>query len=194
MKRFVIVTIFSLLAAPVLAEQHEQPAMSAEEQAMMEAYMKAGMPGEPHEKMAATAGKWKATVKSWMGPDEPMVTHGEAIREVILDGRVLKETFTGDFMGTPFHGVSMTGYDNVSGEYWSTWNDSMSTGIMVSHGVWDDEKNGVVFEGTYNDPMIGGAKSVKMITSSVDGKEMLEMWEARGDEMFKTMEMTLVRK
>ena len=42
-------------------------------------------------------------------------------------------------MGTPFTGHGMTGYDNVTGKYWSTWTDSMSTGIMVSEGSCDAE-------------------------------------------------------
>ena len=43
-------------------------------------------------------------------------------------------------MGMPFTGHGMRGYDNVSGKYWSTWNDSMSTGMMVSEGTCDAQK------------------------------------------------------
>jgi hypothetical protein len=39
-------------------------------------------------------------------------------------------------MGMPFEGLGYTGYDNVKKQYFGTWIDSMSTGIMTSsrHG------------------------------------------------------------
>ena len=40
-------------------------------------------------------------------------------------------------MGIPYRGHGMTGFDNVTDKYWSTWNDSMSTGIMVTEGTCD---------------------------------------------------------
>ena len=66
-----------------------------------------------------------------------------------LDGRVMVEQFEGTMMGAPFKGHGMSGYDNVTGKYWSTWNDSMSTGLMVSTGTCDAQ-NACTFEGTYN--------------------------------------------
>ena len=58
-----------------------------------------------------------------------------------LDGRVLIEEVTSSMMGMPFTGHGMTGYDNVTGKYWSTWTDSMSTGLMVSEGTCDAQDN-----------------------------------------------------
>ncbi len=198
MKRLAWLVCLGLLAAPALTEHHEKPGMedmSPEDQAMMEAYMKAGMPSDAHKMLAESVGNWKATVKSFMGPGEPMVSEGTSTREMILDGRVLKDVFKGDFMGTPFVGQGMSGYDNVTGKYWSTWNDSMSTGIMVSEGNWDDEMKGVVWKGSFNDPMIGGPKTVKMVTSRPGpGQELLEIWEEHDGEMVKTMEMSLVKE
>ena len=44
------------------------PKMSPEEQAMMEAFQKAGTPGPQHERMAKQAGNYDITVKSWQAP------------------------------------------------------------------------------------------------------------------------------
>jgi len=52
-------------------------------------------------------------------------------------------------------GHGMTGYDNVSGKYWATWNDSMTTGVMVSQGTCD-AKNACTFTGSWNDPIKKG--------------------------------------
>jgi hypothetical protein len=195
---------FGLLAAPTFADHHEhaahqegQPQMSAEEQAMMEAWMKAGTPGEPHRQMAASEGKWKATVRSWMGGNEN-VSEAAVTRKMILDGRVLTETFEGNMMGMPFVGHGMTGYDNARGMYWSTWNDSMSTGVMVSWGKWDDAAKGIVFEGQVSNPMANGEpmKIKSIARRNDDGSEMFEMWEPHGPggEMVRTMEIKLVKQ
>lgn len=45
----------ALLALPLLGRAQE-PEMTPEQKAEMEAYMKAGTPGAPHKAMAATAG------------------------------------------------------------------------------------------------------------------------------------------
>ena len=68
---------------------------------------------------------------------------GTATRSVALGGRVLVEEVDSSMMGMPFTGHGMMGFDNVSGKYWSTWNDSMSIGIMVSEGTCDSPKGPV---------------------------------------------------
>jgi hypothetical protein len=197
-----------LLAAPALADHHENhqaggeqggaPAMSPEMQAMMAAWQKAGTPGEQHRQLASSAGNWKATVRHWMAPGEPTVTEAKVKREMMLDGRVLNDHWEGNMMGMPFVGHGMTGYDNTTGKYWSTWNDNMSTTVMVSWGQWDDAAKGVVFEGTIANPMANGApmKMRSISRHNADGTESFEMWEPHGPngEMVKTMEATLVRQ
>ena len=48
----------------------EAPKMSPEEQAMMEAFVKAGTPGAQHARMAKAAGSYTITVKSWQQRSE----------------------------------------------------------------------------------------------------------------------------
>jgi hypothetical protein len=203
-KGYAFLLALCLLAAPALGDHHQppegaaqMPPMSAEEQAMMQAWMKAGTPGEPHQQLAATAGTWKATVRNWMGGQEN-VSEAMVTREMILDGRVLTDTYKGNMMGMPFVGHGMTGYDNARGMYWSTWNDNMSTGVMVSWGKWDDAAKGVVFEGEVSNPMAAGApmKIKSIARRKEDGSETFEMWEPHGPggEMVRTMEITLVKQ
>jgi hypothetical protein len=197
-----------LFAAPVAADHHEEkkPAaaaqgaqdMTPEMQAMMAAWEKAATPGEQHRQLAAMAGKWKATVKTWMMGPEPTVSEATVERKMMLDGRVLADQWSGNMMGQPFVGHGMTGYDNTTGKYWSTWNDNMSTGVFVSWGKWDDATKSIVFEGEMSDPMAGGAPiKVKSTTrTNADGSETFEMWEPRGPNgaMVRTMEATLVKQ
>src|SRR6266850_6603742 len=116
-----------LLAGPALAQAESgQPELTPEQKAEMEAYQKAGTPGTPHQTLAATAGKYTIKTKSWPAAGaKPMEESGTATRTMTLDGRVLVEEVSSTMMGTPFTGHGMSGYDNVSGKYWSTWNDSM---------------------------------------------------------------------
>ena len=159
MRKRTLVSIFALavvLAAPALAQEGEMPQMTPEQQAAMEAYVQAGALGPQHELMAKHVGTYDVAVKSWMDPDmPPMESKGVAIRTLHMDGRVMHEEFQGDMAGTPFTGLSRSGYDNVSGKYWSTWTDSMSTGIMVSEGECDESFN-CTYIGTYNDPIKEG--------------------------------------
>ena len=196
----------ALLALPAAADHHEGAAehaqhggeqMSPEMQAEMEAWMAAGKPGAEHASLAESAGSYDCTVKMWMGPGEPSVSQATSKREMILDGRVLAEHFEGDMMGMPFVGHGMTGYDNTRKMYWSTWNDSMTTGIMVAWGKWDEAKQGIVFEGEMTNPMTGQPTKVQMVARRTEpGTEVFEMWEPRGEggAMVKTMEIQSVKQ
>ena len=191
-----------LLLAPPLAAQDEpageagEMQMSAEDQAMMEAWQKAGTPGPQHAALAEHAGDYTMEVKSWMDPaGEPMVSPGTAHGEMILDGRVYKETVESDMMGMPFSGVGYTGYDNTKGKYWSIWMDSMSTGVGVGEGEWDDEADVLRMEMEFVDPMTKATKVARTVTRHTDdGKTVFEWYETRDGAEVKTMEIVYTPK
>lgn len=191
-----LAAVLALTALPALAQEGEAPQMSAEEAAMMETWMKARAVGPQHEMLAEGEGEWKFTIRSWMDPNgEPMVSEGTAMRTMELGGRVVEETVTTEFMGESFEGIGRTGYDNLSGKWWSTWTDNMSTGVMTMHGEWDESTKTWVFKGEGPDMMTGGTKPVKMIIR-VEGpdREVGEMWEpGPGGDMVKVMEIVYTR-
>ena len=184
----------ALAALPALAQQPD--AMTPEQKAEMEAYMKAGTPGAPHKFMAGTAGSYDCKVKSWHEPGKaPMEETGTATRTMGLDGRVLMEDFKGSMMGMPFTGHGMSGYDNVSGKYWSTWTDSMSTGLMVSTGTCDTQ-HACTYTGSWNDPIKKGPITARMTSRWTSPTvEVFEMYapDKDGKEM-KMMEITYTKK
>lgn len=191
------VTCLCLLAALALATpgtaQPPEGEMPAEMAAMMEAYMKAGTPGEPHEFLAQTVGKWKVTSKMWMGPGEPQVSEATSVREMILNGRFLQEKFEGTVMGMPFQGIGITGYDNVNDKYWATWMDSMTTWLTTMEGERDGDT--VVWHGEGPDPMTGGTAKMKMVaTNHGKDKTVVEFYEMHGGEEVRTMELTYERQ
>lgn len=186
----------ALSTAPAGGQEAEAPAGDPEMAAAMEAMAKAGSPGEPHQHLAEMAGTWTSTIEFWMDPaGEPMTSESRAERTMILGGRVLQERATGTVMGESFEGLGFAGYDNVTGEWWSTWTDNMSTGLMVMTGEHDEESGTIVYEGEMSDPLTGGRKPVKMVVRSEGpDKEVGEMFEPGPDgEMVRTMRIVSER-
>jgi hypothetical protein len=197
MNRIPLALVTAVLAAfPAAAQTQQPPEMTPQQKAEMEAYMKAGTPAAPHKAMAGTVGTYEAKVKSWHEPGQPpMEETGTATRTMALDGRVLVEDFKGSMMGMPFTGHGMRGYDNVTGKYWATWNDSMSTGLMVSEGTCD-AKNACTFKGTFNDPVKKGPVTSRMISRwTSPTTEVFEMYgPGRDGKEMKMMEITYTKK
>jgi len=160
--------------------------MTPEQMAEMEAYMKAGTPGAPHQAMASTVGSYDLKIKSWHEPGGPPTEEtGTATRKMALDGRVLFEEVKS----------SMMGYDNVTGKYWSTWTDSMSTGLMVSEGTCD-AKNACTFTGSWNDPITKGPVTMRMTSRwPSPTPQVFDMYGPGKDRKeTKMMEMTYTKK
>jgi hypothetical protein len=195
-KRILFAASTLMLASSALAQEATQPQMTPEQQAEMEAYMKAGMPGPEHKALAATTGKYDLKIRSWQAPGAPPEEQtGTATRTMALDGRVLVESMQGSTMGQPFTGHGMTGYDNVTGKYWSTWNDSMSTGLMVAEGTCD-AKQACTFAGSWNDPITKAEVKSRMTTRwPSPTTEVFEMYApARDGKEMKMMEITYTKK
>ncbi len=196
-KTFVSMCIVAaVFAGPAFAQEGEMPNMTPEQQAEMEAYMKAGALGPQHDLMAEHVGTFDVAIKSWMDPNAPPIeSKGVAVRTLNMDGRVMHEEFQGDMMGTPFTGLSRSGYDNVSGTWWSTWTDSMSTGIMVSEGECDENFN-CTYIGTYNDPVRNGPVTNRYVATwtSPDEQHFTMYGPGRDGDEVKMMEMVYNRR
>ena len=186
-----------LMVAAVSAQQGQgQPELTPEQKAEMEAFAKAGTPGAPHQGLAATVGSYDLKVKSWMEPGAPpMEETGTATRAMTLDGRVRVENVSSAMMGAPFTGHGMLGFDNVTGKYWSTWNDSMSTGLMVSEGTCDASR-ACTFTGSWNDPIKKGPVTARMTTRwTTPTTKVFEMYgPGRDGKEMKMMEITYTKK
>ncbi|HYS04616.1 MAG TPA: DUF1579 domain-containing protein [Candidatus Dormibacteraeota bacterium] len=174
----------------------QPPQMTPEQKAEMEAYMKAGTPGAPHQTLASSAGNYDLKLRSWQAAGAPpMEETGTATRAITLDGRVLVEDVSSSMMGSPFTGHGMMGFDNVTGKYWSTWNDSMSTGLMVSEGTCDAQKS-CTFIGHWNDPVKKTPVKARMTTRWTSPTvQVFEMYAPGKDgKEFKMMEITYTKK
>jgi hypothetical protein len=185
-----------LVCSSVLADDPKPKTMSAEEKAGMEAMMKAMTPGENHKMLDGMVGTFDAKVTMWMQPGaDPMVSTGKSEANWVLGNRYIEEKFNGKFMGMPFSGIGYTGYDNVKKQFWSTWVDNMSTGVMMSTGATADSGKSWKFSATMPDPMTGKDAPVEeRVTVADHDHHSMEMWSPGPDgKMFKMMEIAYTR-
>lgn len=168
----------------------------AQDAAAMEAMAKAATPGEPHKRLDAFVGTWTTKISMWPAPGAPsMSIDGTSENRWALGGRYLEQRFKGSFMGMPFEGIGYTGYDNVKKQYWGTWMDNMSTGMMMSTGWMPDAKTWM-FSGTFSDPMTGKESKVeeRIVINSAD-QHTFEMFGMAPDgSLYRSMEMIYTRK
>ena len=164
----------------------------------MASMMEAVSPDENHEVLAPLAGSWSHAVTFFPAPGaEPIQMTATSVSEMTMGGRYLVTDIDGDFMGTPFEGHEVMGYDKVKGQYFALWHDNMSTGPMVSWGSWDPETKTLTMEGTFADPMTGNLeKKVRNTTRLLDdGSVHYENWGPGPDgEIYKTMEIHSTRQ
>jgi hypothetical protein len=194
----------ALLALPVLAQQKDRtppagqpPQMSAEDQAMMEAFERMGRVGENHKLLESTVGEWSAKVKMWMKPGvPPMESAGSMVTRSVYGGRYYHGFYKGDMMGTPFEGAATTGYDNLTGKFWNTWADSMSTGLSSMTGSYDPASKSITFNGEWPDPMNPKTmtKVRQVFRIGEADRQVMEMYETRDGKEAQSMEIVYTRK
>jgi hypothetical protein len=166
-----------------------QPAkkMTAEEQ--QKAWMEYGQPGEMHKWMAKMDGTWEGDMTQFSPDGKTEKSKGTAVYKTILGGRYQEGIHTGNMMGMPFEGRSLTAYDNAKKVWISTWIDNMGTGVMVTEGTYDEKTKTATYKGKMVDPTSSTKETdfketisfidddtqhVEMF-STVDGKEMKVM-------------------
>jgi len=188
------------LCAPAFAgaePPQEAPKMSAEQQAMMDAWQKASTPGAEHKQLAEQfAGTWTTKQTMWMDPSAPPMSEtGKAVNTALFGGRQVRMEFSGGFMGQPFEGIGYTGYDNVRKRYTSFWADSMGTGSMNLLGDYDAATKTYSFTGDMPDVMKpGGMLAIRETVRIVDADHMvMEMFEPHDGKEVRTMQIEYTR-
>ena len=113
------------------------PAMSAEETAHMQEYMKLMQPGEAHEHLRSYVGTWDTVTKIWMGGpgSPPLESTGTSTFKSVLGGNWVLEEHAGSMMGKPYNGIGMMGYDNYKKLYVGTWFSNMGTEMLQMAGA-----------------------------------------------------------
>ncbi len=164
--------------------------------AQMEMLEKLSQPGKYHELLENFVGTWSADVTMWMDPNAPpVVSKGQASFKLIFDGRFLYGDFLGEFMGAPFKGINIMGYDNVKKQFFSIWLDNSTTGLLSSTGTYDADTKKFHFRAEMFDPLSGQTMEMReeAYFSSKDEYISVTYGKFKDGEEFKNMEMKYTR-
>ncbi len=178
----------ALWAAPAAAQEGDMAAM-------MEAWQKAGQPGMHHQHLAVLVGTWEVETKFWMQPGaEPLISPATAKYEMIMNGRFLEETISSEFMGQPFRGRGLYGFNNVTGELQAMWIDDTATGIYSYSGSINEAGDQITLKGKYMDPVTKVWTQTRSVMRISKDKIHYENFEISDGQERKTMEITGKRK
>ncbi len=171
-------------------------AQEASQDEQMKIWMDYMTPGEVHKAMASYVGDWKTDTKMWLTPgSDPITSSGESKSEMLLGGRYMKITNTGDFMGMPFEGISIEGFDNVMKQFTFVWIDNFGTGTMILKGTYDDATKSINYKGTMVDPVKKKEMPIRQVVTLLGPDKLsLEMFSEADGKEFKNTEVIYTRK
>ena len=147
-----------------------------------------------HEWIGKGVGEWTVASKMWMAPGAPPVAGtGELSTESMFDGKFTVSMFKSSWMGNPYEGHLLTGYDTVAKEFFSIWIDSYGPIASISRGTMVD---GVLkMTGTGPDQMTGKPmKTASTMTWQGDDQYTFTMYKIVGEQQIKGFEMVYTRK
>lgn len=202
MKRRIGITLFgiafaALVGSQVLSQEENAKEKPGEMDPNMAKMMAYATPGNHHATLNAFEGTWDCSIKFWQTPEsEPMASTGVIIRQWTLGGRYLNESFKSLWMGQPFEGFGLMGYDNGAKNYFSIWTDTMSTGFHTERGTCDASGKMFTFYGENYDPLIGKKRWTKSTIKIINEKKhVMKMYQKTdtGTE-FTSFEMISTRK
>ena len=100
------------------------------------AFIAAATPGKMHERFKQEVGVWHGKNTMWMAPGAPPI-ESESTSTVtpLFDGRFTRCEMKGEMPGMgPYDGLMISGYDNITQKFVSTWIDNFSTSIAQGEG------------------------------------------------------------
>ncbi len=184
MKKLLLLTVLAAITFQADAQMSEE-----EQKAMMEY----GEVGPMQKMLAKNTGEWKEEITFWMEPGgEAMKNEATVKTEMILDGHFEKGTHTGNMMGMPFEGISITGFDNARKVFVNTWMDNFSSGLMNSEGKWDDKTKSIEFKGMTTEPVTKKLVPFRQVLYIVDeNTKRMEMYMPHKGKEYKSMEIVM---
>src|SRR5262245_32156610 len=122
LRRFVCLVMLVGVMLLGAGDVFSQEAKKQDPAAMMDEYYKLSLPGPEHKFLEERVGKWETITKMWFDPQQPPTeTKGTAEYRQIMGGRYLIQEVSGDFMGKPFNGMGIIGYDKFKKQYTYSW-------------------------------------------------------------------------
>lgn len=155
-------------------------------------------PTEQHKRFEPFAGTFKAEVKMWMGPGDPVVSAGVMTNTLVLGGRFLEQVYKGDPGGGPFpdfEGRGFWGFNKATSKYEGFWIDTTSTQMQTDFGNVDNTGRVWTMVGEMTDQTGNTLKKRSVITLEDNDHQKIEMFFPGPDgKEFKAMEIRYERR
>lgn len=186
MKNLVFTTVLLVFGFSIMAQTPEE----------MKAWQENMTPGIEHQWLASMDGEWHATIRMWMDPSQPPTeSKGSTVNEMIMGGLYQRSSHTGNMMGMPFTGESITGYDKAQKKFLATWIDNFGSSIMFMEGEYNPETNTLTLEGDMVDPATGKNIHIREIfTKTSEDSHNFVMYMIQDGNEIKNMEINYSRK
>ncbi len=162
-KKRIAVTLFTLLAATVVAAQqtHNQ-------------YEPPNAPGAGQKLLSQFVGDWDLVKTFFPMNGKPVVSKGTVKQYMVQDGKFLESDFI--FFnddGTKSTGTGISGFDSKTNRFTTVWYDSRQTTMSIrqSDGTFDGKN--IVLWSTPLDPDRPGRKTVARAHLEDDGRVLL---------------------
>jgi hypothetical protein len=157
--------VVGLRAQKTPAAQSPSPEM----QAMMEAHRKAIQPGPQHLDLMRLVGEYSTKDTFYMpGAEAPVISDGAATIKSEMGERFLVEHNNGAYMGEPYAGLRIYGFNNGSKQYEGVWTYSASTSVMSLSGTTKDDGKSIDFTANFKDDTTGQAMSLAVTLKMLD--------------------------
>ncbi len=171
----------SRLAAGVQDPGRQEPGkadpMTAMDPELMARMMELATPGPEHRHLARMVGRWQDQFRFRMAPDAPwMEMQLQTTVTSELGGRFTMSRVRGAFLGMPFEGLQILGYDKMAKEYFSLWMDTQGTWAVQARGRVSEDGKEIVLRGTMKD--VAGERPYRQVLRFVDENHTeLEMYD-----------------
>ncbi|MDA8593137.1 DUF1579 domain-containing protein [Planctomycetota bacterium] len=155
--------------------------------------MQMPQPTEEHERMLAGAGLWKGVMKATYPGMPPMSSAVTETVEALGPFHTLTD-FRAEFMGVPYHGHGIMGFDEAKGEAFGTWSDNMSPHTSFMRGTVKSEGDTTTIEMRYEAPTpMGEMVPHRNVGVHTGDTYKMTFYMGEGDEEVQTMTLDLKR-
>jgi hypothetical protein len=125
------------------------------------------LPSPERGLLDAQVGTWDATVEAFMAPGPPSTSKAVEVNTLSCGGRWLVTEFKSDFMGQPFEGHAVLGWDSLKKKLVGSWVDSAGPGLQVVEEEFDPAAK--ILSGFFEGPDTSG--KVERMRSMTEWKD-----------------------
>jgi hypothetical protein len=152
-------------------------------------------PGPEIERLKQFEGNWDAKVTVPQPGAPAMESKGVLTAKLGCGGHWLITDFKGEFMGMPFEGHGVEGYDAEKKKYVQVWVDPMSASMEVMEGTYDEATKTFAFKGKGKNPETGQMMEYTMKTVIVSrDRNVFTMEMATPDGKTESFKIEYTRK